>query len=508
MFEEIHKFKNSLQKYFNIIIGLFLCFGILNVYLNYKKELNLMESGVLSRLEGIATTLSAQLHAKDHQYLMEKYKSKDDIQTNRQDEVYYEMHKKLKETVQKNELNSPVYTLFREKGDSLHFYFGISSTMPYYRHAYHTAPNILKSDFEQGGRIACYMDEHGTWLSAFAPVKNSEGETSFVVQVDEKFDLFIQEARQTLTYNALIWLLGIGLLALGLAYLFRRLNEMAQYTLSDKVLIKKLEDAVEDRTEALRIKNEALKESNEQLGAFASVVSHDLKEPLRMITSYSQILHRKYKDKIDEEDEEIFTFILNGGKRMKNLIEGILNHARLNKQALKLGYHYVEDIVKQVEQNLAISIEEKDASIVKKVGRVRVIGDEQLLLQLFQNLIANAIKFQKDGVQPIVEIDAKEKSNGQIRIKIQDNGIGIADEDLSKIFKPFIRLHSRSEFEGSGIGLNTCRKIVKKHQGKIWVTSKLGEGTCFYIELPVNGHFETKQNTIPNYNTKPTSLVH
>ncbi len=236
--------------------------------------------------------------------------------------------------------------------------------------------------------------------------------------------------------------------------------------------------------EVLACRTEELARSNAELEQLAYVASHDLQEPLRMITSYLQLLEQRYKDRIDADANEFIAFAVDGAKRMQTLIDDLLAYSRLGSRARALQPTSCADIVSDALRYLGTAIEESGAKVV--CGNLpTVMGDETQLTQLFQNLIANAIKFSEDGSQ-VIRIDAEDAGNAWC-VSVRDNGIGIAPEYFERIFVMFQRLHSRAKYPGTGIGLALCKRIVDHHHGRIWVESEIGQGSVFKFTLPKVG---------------------
>jgi len=224
-----------------------------------------------------------------------------------------------------------------------------------------------------------------------------------------------------------------------------------------------------------------LKISNKELEQFAYVASHDLQEPLRMVTSFTQLLERRYKDKLDVDADEYIGFIVEGSKRMKYLIDDLLEFSRLNTQNREFESVLLKITLEDVLRNLNATIKENNAKISHDpLPTIR--GDRSQINQLLQNLIANAIKFHGDE-PPKVHISAEESGNEWI-ISVNDKGIGIDPDHQEQIFRIFKRLHTREEYAGTGIGLAICKRIIDKHNGKIWVESELGKGSTFYFTIP------------------------
>ncbi|MGB9202221.1 PAS domain S-box protein [Methanobacterium sp.] len=233
--------------------------------------------------------------------------------------------------------------------------------------------------------------------------------------------------------------------------------------------------------EQMKITMEELKRSNDELERFAYVSSHDLQEPLRMVTLYSQLLEKRYKESLDDDAEDFIEYIVEGAQRMRQLIEDLLEYSRVNSQAKEFEDVNTEEVLDSVLMNLSISIIEYNVTISHE-NLPTIFADKNQISQIFQNLIINAIKFH--GQKP-PKIDVSAKNNGKEWIfAVADNGIGIKSEHQKQIFEVFKRLHTRKEYPGTGIGLSIIQKIVHHHGGQIWVESEPGKGSTFYFTIP------------------------
>jgi light-regulated signal transduction histidine kinase (bacteriophytochrome) len=235
--------------------------------------------------------------------------------------------------------------------------------------------------------------------------------------------------------------------------------------------------------EILKYKLEELARSNEELEQFAYVSSHDLQEPLRMISSYLQLLQRRYQGNLDARADKYIYYAVEGAFRMQNLINDLLEFSRVATRAREFEPTNCEFILNQVLSNLEVFIEENEA-IVSHGSLPGVMADSTQLVQVFQNLIINGIKFHSEEA-PIINICAEKKANEWV-FSVQDNGIGIDPQYSTKIFEVFKRLHNKEVYSGTGIGLAVCKKIVERHGGRIWVESELGKGSTFHFALPIN----------------------
>jgi PAS domain S-box-containing protein len=244
-----------------------------------------------------------------------------------------------------------------------------------------------------------------------------------------------------------------------------------------------LEELVKERTTELEKSNKELTYMNQELEQFAYVASHDLQEPLRMVTSYVQLLKRRYKNKLDKDASEFIDFAVDGATRMHSLINDLLTYSRVGTRVKPFEPTNCETILQQSLDNLKITMEETGA-VVTHDSLPTVMADNVQLGQLFQNLIGNAIKF-RGNEPPYIHVSASRKGNAWV-FSVRDNGIGIAPEYAERIFIIFQRLHGRDEYAGTGIGLAICKKIVERHGGRIWAESEVGKGATFYFTLPAN----------------------
>ena len=232
---------------------------------------------------------------------------------------------------------------------------------------------------------------------------------------------------------------------------------------------------------ALHAAHEELKRSNAELEQFAYVASHDLQEPLRMVSSYTQLIQRRYGDRLDGDAKEFMHYVVDGAARMKQLIEDLLAYSRVGTKGKQFRDIELEAALKRAVTNLRAAIQESGASVTWD-PLPQVMADDGQLAQLFQNLIGNALKFRGAAV-PRVHVSASEKEN-EWEISVRDNGIGIDARHAERIFQIFQRLHERGKYPGTGIGLATCQKVVEGYGGRIWVESRLGYGSTFFFTLP------------------------
>ena len=249
-----------------------------------------------------------------------------------------------------------------------------------------------------------------------------------------------------------------------------------------------------ERTEArLRETMAELERSNSDLEQFSSVASHDLQEPLRVVSSFVQLLAKRYRGKLDSDADEFIEFAVDGAKRMRRLINDLLEYSRVGTRGKPFAAVDADDVVVEALANLAAAAAENNAEITRD-DLPSVTGDRTQLAQLFQNLIGNAIKFHGDR-PPRVHVSA-ERNGKEWTFSVRDNGIGIDPKYAGQIFVIFRRLHTPAEYSGTGIGLAVCKRIVERHEGRIWFESTPGKGTTFSFTIP--DRKENRHDELPN----------
>ena len=240
---------------------------------------------------------------------------------------------------------------------------------------------------------------------------------------------------------------------------------------------------VNDITE--RVEHERrLEESNERLEQFAYAASHDLQEPLRMVSSYLQLLERRHTDTLDEDAEELLDYAVDGADRMRGMVEGLLQYSRVETQGDPFEPVELDALVADAREDLQVKIGESNAEITVE-DLPRVEGDPDQLRQVFQNLLDNAIEYSGDE-PPTIQVTA-ERDGTEWVVSVEDDGVGIDPEYADTIFDVFERLHAQDDHPGTGIGLALCERIVERHGGEIWVESEPGTGSTFSFTLPTGG---------------------
>jgi light-regulated signal transduction histidine kinase (bacteriophytochrome) len=250
---------------------------------------------------------------------------------------------------------------------------------------------------------------------------------------------------------------------------------------------KLLREAAERRLaqEALKEKSLALARSNADLEQFAYVASHDLQEPLRMVSSYVQLFAKRYEGQVDVQADKYIRYAVEGVIRMQALIDGLLEYSRVGRQSEQPGRASAENALERALYSLRAMIEETGA-VIDRAPLAEVLSDEAQLAQVFQNLIGNALKFRRPDVAPRIHL-ACARRGPYFVFSVADNGIGIDPRYAERIFAVFQRLHTRAEYPGTGIGLAICKKVVERSGGEIWVESTPGAGSTFHFTLIAAG---------------------
>ena len=244
-----------------------------------------------------------------------------------------------------------------------------------------------------------------------------------------------------------------------------------------KLALDRLRQAEQEREERAR----ELARSNRDLEEFAAVASHDMQEPLRMITQFLHLLRNSYQGRLDQDADDYIQFAVDGADRMQALIRDLLAYARVGSGGKSFSSTDCEKVLNEALANVAVRIEETGALITRE-ALPTVKADSHQLVQVFQNLIWNAIKFRGKN-PPQIHIGCRQEANEWL-FWVRDNGIGIAPEFAERVFQIFKRLHTREQYAGTGIGLAVCKRVIERHQGRIWVESQPGQGATFYFTIP------------------------
>jgi PAS domain S-box-containing protein len=323
-----------------------------------------------------------------------------------------------------------------------------------------------------------YGEYKGRWLDTGKPVQPEQWALARALQTGEPFtndlvEIEAQEGKKKIIYNFALPIHGEGGQLLGAVVVTEDITE--RFHAQEQIRLAK---------ESAEHLADELARSNKDLEQFAYVSSHDLKEPLRMVTGFMGLFEKKYAGTLDAAGEQYIRYAVDGANRMQWLIDDLLSYSRVGSKGGKPVATDADKALERALANLHASIEESGARITSGPLPV-VVADGAQLTQLFQNLVGNAIKFRTpdNGGAPAIDIQARPDEDYWL-FSVKDNGIGIDPEFKDRIFVIFQRLHTKDKYAGTGIGLAICKKIVDGHGGRIWVESALGQGSTFYFTLP------------------------
>ena len=477
-----------------VVGGCFLLLAGLLRYQTYRTTVAQAERLTLDYLGSVALAAAHRIDGDAHARLTRRYDTRDAITSVHQDSDYAAIHAVLAESYADFGLTTPIYTYVRDRDGAVEF-VATSSAEPYYRHAFTTVQSGQAARYGRRGTLPVYEDEAGTWLSGYAPLTDASGAVVGMVQADERFDVFIAKARAAALEGSGWNLVLLGAL-LGLVYVFAdrlmRREQAAKEALAEaadaqRLLAEDLAAREADLARSARL----LERSNRDLADFANIASHDLKSPLRGIASFAQLLARRSRADLDEGGREYLAFILDNSKRALALVDGLLAYAKADDATGNASTFPACHAAKDAVANLDAAIRERGGLVFVREMH-GVTADRVLVTQVFQNLIGNGIKYNRSE-RPEVYVDAVTTGDGERAFRVRDNGIGISPEHRERVFEMFSRLNAGDEFEGSGIGLAFCARIVAAYGGRLWLESdqtadgepgRADGGSTFYFTLP------------------------
>ena len=490
----IVKYKNIIFRFFlnlnvaiKVVFTVVVGYTIISSYFtisSYYTYLGEAENETVLRLQGIANSTSIQINGDEQEVLINKYKLKDEIQSSFQDSIYYKIHTLLKRTQEANMLKTAIYTMVYDssKGD---FVFLVSSSdNPFYRHSYHSYPKILINQYQSGGQIKRYADENGEWLSSFSPIKNSKNKVIAIVQVDQKFDDFIIDARRRALKTLFISLLIITIV---LVILLRLLKVILNKEAKDRFIIEESYRTNAIISNKLEESLNQLQEINKLRKEMIANISHDLRTPLATINGFIETLYLKRKEITTEDSERYLRIILKESARLNKLINELFELSKLeaNQIKIKIVPFSIAELIQDVSQKYQIVCHEKnivfDINLTNSIPYV--LADIELIDRALQNLVDNAIKYNCNHGK--IEITAT-KTEDYVEIKISNTGAGIPKEEINQIFDRYYKsTKSNPESNSTGLGLAIVNKIIELHNSTIHAESELNKNTTFSFKLPV-----------------------
>ena len=478
--------KSPARRVFAFVLIAFTSLTAYFIAQDYFSTLHTVRDLTVQRLHSLAKSISLDINGDEHAQMTHYHKNKNAIKNKNTDSIYAKIHAILKKNYEACQLKSPIYTVVYEESSQKFLFAVTSSDEPYYRHEYATPPQYLIENRIIGGTSDIYRDEFGHWLSAFEPIKNREGNVVALLQVDEKFDDFKAQLDKIVIKKIVLGIFIFIILT------FVLLKFISTVLTREQELKKKLETAFLEKKELseslaaseiqLQEYAQKLEQSNRELSDFANIASHDLKAPIRGILSFSQLLEKRCASKFDERDKEFFNFIKTNANQSLRLIENLLTYSKVDKNIGAPTEMNVAQAIETALTSLNNIIEERNCQVyIDEMPYIK--AHHTLMSQLFQNLINNGIKYNQSP-QPIIHIQVKQSDTEGYIFSVKDNGIGIPERFQQDIFAMFRRLHHAGEYEGSGIGLAFCKRIIETYEGRIWLDSTGGKGSIFYFTLP------------------------
>lgn len=451
-----------------VVFGFLLIIVVLS-FLFYKYTLNTFEQNELTRLQGISNAVSLQINADEHQSLMQKYLYKDDITENAQDSIYHKISKILKSNYEASMLNSPIYTLLKSNNRDYYDFCVTSHHKPYFRHEYKSFPLTLFEKYAEGGKIEAYEDEFGSWLSAFSPIKDKNGNNVAIVMVDEKLESFLTTARKQLLKVILLGLSIFIIMYLAVLYMMQGIlkkeNE-ALHTLElsnlENLSIKK------DLAEAY----EKLKGVNELRKEMIANVSHDLRTPLANIMGYLELVRLKPNDSMVQESMPLIKVAFKEAEKMNLMVTDLFELSKLESGVINLNCEpfNIAELISDIAQKYKLNLTEKNVEVKYNIdaNKLVVFADIRYVDRLFQNLLDNAVKFVYEG--GFILLSVMNHNDHHLKVKVCNTGDPISPEDQKRIFDRYYKQTANKT--GTGLGLAISRKICDLHQGEIWVEVK------------------------------------
>ena len=443
-----------------LVVGSIAVLWLLVAILFYNFTVSQHEQSTLLRLAGIANTLSLQIDGDNHERLLSLYPTINDVTSLGQDSIYDEIHILLKTNFEADMLKSPIYTIL--VNDSGMFYeFGVTSdTIPYYRHPYNSYHTTLNEQYKKGGMIPAYEDEFGLWLSAFAPIKNSQDKTIAVVMVDEKLNVFLTSVRSELLKAFLISLIVFGAMISLLLWQMRKILTREQ---KDKNIIGEANDEITRINSELTTANKKLSKLDQFRTEMISNISHDLRTPMASIIGFLDLIRNNTSTLSDEDRSKYIDVAYAETKRLNRLVSDLFELTKLESGQIKINtepfniYELVSDIVQKY--SLKIKAKHVDLNFDIHEGLGLALADIKLIDRIFQNLLDNAVRYVDEGgyikISILDDIDT-------FKVKICNSGDLILQDDLDVIFERYYT-NEKSDHARSGLGLAIAKSICTLH---------------------------------------------
>ncbi len=472
--------KSRLRRVMTTVLVAFLLLIAYFLTSSYFNDLAEAEQATLMRLNGIAYTLAMQIDGDAHQRLMAKYPQKDAIATAQQDSTYLYIHQSLRQIYDANMLNTPIYTIVLDSTNTC--YFGVTSAeKPYFRHPYHSAPALLMEKHAEGAMIPRYEDEFGTWLSAFAAVRDSTGEIVALVQVDQKFDEFTEHARANVLRNLLVSLLVCVFFLVLLVRILQpilRKERLTQEALEAAYLENKRVNAqLQTSLEQVTALDEFRKEMIANL-------SHDLRTPMASILGYLETVLLKKAQLSELEQEKFLSVALSEAKRLNRLVADLFDLSKLESGQIQIAPEpfNIAELAQDTLQKYQLQAEARHVKLLTDFcdPLPLALADVRWIDRVLQNLMDNALRYVDEGGFVLFTIYEKDT---KLYFKVCNSGDPIPEAHLTRVFDRYFKSTNRKK--GSvGLGLTIVKKVMELHGERVWAEVN-NEVTSFRFTLPL-----------------------
>jgi signal transduction histidine kinase len=443
-----------------LVGGSMIILWMIMAILFYNFTVSKYERSTLMRLAGIANSLALQIDGDEHEKLFQIHKTKDDILNIEQDVLYFKLHHLLKSNFAANMLKSPIYTI-SSNGSDMFYEFGVTSdSVPYYRHPYKSYHPILNENYTVGGMIPAYKDEFGMWLSAFAPIKDSQGNTVAVVMVDEKLDVFLSSVRSELLKAFFISIAVFSLMIILLLWQMRKILRREQ---KDKNLIEESSNEIIRMNKELFVANEKLNSLDQFRKEMISNISHDLRTPMASIIGFLDLVRDKNETISDEDKNKFINVAYSETKRLNSLISDLFELSKLESGQIKINteafniYELVSDIIQKYLLKIKAKHVDLNFEIHENIGLA--LGDIKYIDRVFQNLLDNAVRYVDEGGYIKIWILVEDEN---FKVKICNSGDLIPQAALDVIFDRYYT-NEKTDNARSGLGLAIAKSICTLH---------------------------------------------
>ncbi|MBK8052560.1 MAG: HAMP domain-containing histidine kinase [Saprospiraceae bacterium] len=443
-----------------LVSGSIVILWMIMAILFYNFTVSKYERSTLMRLAGIANSLALQIDGDEHKKLFQIHKAKDDILNIEQDVLYFKLHRLLKSNFIANMLKSPIYTI-SSNGSDMFYEFGVTSdSVPYYRHPYKSYHPTLNENYKVGGMIPEYKDEFGMWLSAFAPIKDSQGSTVAVVMVDEKLDIFLASVRSELLKAFFISIAVFSIMIILLLWQMRKILTREQ---KDKNIIEESSTEINRMNRELSVANAKLSSLDLFRKEMISNISHDLRTPMASIIGFLDLVRNQQSAISDEDKSKFINVAYAETKRLNNLISDLFELSKLESGQVKINpeafniYELVSDIVQKYQMKIKSKHVDLNFEIHENLGFA--VGDIKYIDRVFQNLLDNAVRYVNGG--GYIKISILDVTD-YFKVKICNSGDLIPQEDLDVIFDRYYT-NEKTDQARTGLGLAIAKSICTLH---------------------------------------------